>query len=241
MESGGTLWRSPPIIACIDEPAGACRFPTESPPGTIRLRCAIGHASRSGSRTRPLGRRPRCPRPSRCGPTWAERIAIRAIQRLKNLALTLLIAAGLGTSAGAPRSDRPEDSARRAHPIILDRAPDHSLLGLSGPESLFLPANRGSNPRNGQNEPLNGRAAQNLPDRPIGVAHRSDHSRGPSGPRVDPPSGARPFTEPPHGRAIEAPARPRRGQSSAARADALTSRNPGIRPGQVEIPARSGH
>ncbi len=92
----------------------------------------------------------------RCSPERAERIAIRGIQWLAQLGLALLIIASLGTIAGAPASDRPEDSPRRAHPVILDEAPGHAVPIFSGPKSLFLPLNPPSDSRNGRNEPKDG-------------------------------------------------------------------------------------
>ena len=82
----------------------------------------------------------------RCSPEKAERIAIRAIRWLAEMGLALLIAACLGTTAGAPASDRPEDSALQMHPVILDGAPDHPVPGHPGLESLFLPLESGLQP-----------------------------------------------------------------------------------------------
>ncbi len=131
------------------------------------------------------------PKGRRCSPERAERIAIRGIQWLAQLGLAVLIIAWLGTIAGVPVSDRPEDSPRRAHPVIIDDATDHPLPGQPGPESLFLPVNRASDPRNGQNEPKDGEVAQILPAALPDVIHPSDRSRGPPGTRGDPSSADR--------------------------------------------------
>ncbi len=138
----------------------------------------------------------------RCSPERAERIAIRGIQWLAELGLALLIIASLGTIAGAPASDRPEDSARSAQPVILD-APDHPSPGHPGPECAFLPLNRPSPPRNEQNEPKDGGFVRILRPGPFRVIHAFDLSRGPPAARGDPSSTARPFSEPPPVRASE--------------------------------------
>ncbi len=127
----------------------------------------------------------------RCSQEKAERIAIRAIKWLADLGLALLIIASLGTTAGAPSSDRSEDSARRAQPVILDGVPDHPAPGLPGSESLFLPVNRASHPRKRQNEAKDGEVAQILTATPPRVVHPSDQSRGPPGTRGDPSSADR--------------------------------------------------
>jgi hypothetical protein len=128
----------------------------------------------------------------RCSPEKAERIAIRAIRWLAELGLALLIAASLGTTAGAPASDRPEDSARPMQPVILDVAPDHPVPGLSGEQSLPTPLNRAFRPRNRQIEAKHGEIAQILPASPPQVVHPPDLSRGPPGARGDPSSADRP-------------------------------------------------
>ena len=144
----------------------------------------------------------------RCSPERAEKIAIRAIEWLAQIGLALLLAASLGTIAAAPSSDRPEDSPRRAHPIILDDATDHPLQGHPGPESPFLPLNRASHPRNGQNEAKDGEVAQVVMARPTRVVHRTDRSRGPPGAGFAPPSAARPGSVAPDRRAVAAPRAP---------------------------------
>jgi hypothetical protein len=142
----------------------------------------------------------------RCSPEKAERIAIRAIQWLKDLGLALLILASLGTTAGAPASDRPEASARRAQPVlILDGAPGYPVPGLCGPESPFISLNGASEPQNGQNEPKDGEVAQIVPTVSRSVVQRSDRSRGPPGAGFDPPSAALPDSEAPDRRAVAAP------------------------------------
>ncbi len=138
----------------------------------------------------------------RCSPERAEKIAIRGIEWLAQIGLALLIAASLGTIAAAPSSDRPEDSPRRAHPIILDDATDHPLPDQPGPESLFLPMNRASDPRNGQNEPKDGEVVQVVL---APIVRRTDRSRGPPGAGIDPSSADRPSSEP----AAAGPLRPR--------------------------------
>jgi hypothetical protein len=127
-------------------------------------------------------------KPSRCSEESPERIAIGAMEWQAKLGPVLLIAASLWMTAGAPRPDRPEDSPVRAQTIILDDAPDHPFPGLPASEWPFLPANRGFDPRNGQNEPKDGEVAQDLPTR---VVHRSDRSRGSPGSPFDPSSADR--------------------------------------------------
>ncbi len=175
----------------------------------------------------------------RCSPERAERIVIRGIQWLAQLGLALLIIASLGTIAGAPSSDRPEDSPQRAHPIILDDATDHPLPRHPGPESPFLPLNRASHPRNGQNEPKDGEIAQVVPARPTRVVHRTDRSRGPPGAGFDPLSAARPGSGAPDRRAVAAPRAPAVDGPSrqGGRADVTTA---GVLPGPVAILATSG-
>jgi hypothetical protein len=57
--SGGTLWETWHSMGiafhhCVHQPASrSTPIPCRIPPGTIRLRCASGRASRSGSRTGP--------------------------------------------------------------------------------------------------------------------------------------------------------------------------------------------
>ncbi len=151
----------------------------------------------------------------------------------------VLIIASLGTTAGAPSSDRSEDSARRAQPVILDYAPGHPVPGLAGPESLILPLNRVSNPRKKQNEAKAGEIAQVMPARPPRVVHPSDRSRGPPGPAFDPSSAARYGSEASEGRAVAAPrALDRDGPSRrVGRADVSTA---GFLPDPSEKLATSG-
>jgi hypothetical protein len=143
-------------------------------------------------------------RPRKCSPERAEKIAIRAIQWLKDLGLVLLIAAAVWTSAGAPKSGRPEDSARRAQPVILD-APDHPLPGHPGPEWGSTPLNRASDPRNEQNEAKTGEIARILPAARPQILRLSDRSRGPPGARGDPSLPARHGSQPPDRRAVAVP------------------------------------
>ena len=145
----------------------------------------------------------------RCSQEKAERIAIRAIKWLAELGLALLIIASLGTTAGAPSSDRPEDSARRAQPVILDGAPDHPVPGLPGSESLFLPLNRASHPRKKQNEAKDGEVARFCRLAPPQIAHRSDRSRGPPGARLRPLTVRSSRLRAPRSPSCRGPARPR--------------------------------
>ncbi len=144
-------------------------------------------------------------KPRRCSQEKAERIAIRAIKWLADLGLAVLIIASLGTTAGAPSSDRPEDSARRAHPVILDGVPDHPVPGHPGSELLFLPVDRASNPRKGQNEAKAGEVAQIMPAVPPQIVHPSDRSRGPPRTGFAPISVAPPGSDPPDRLEVAAP------------------------------------
>ncbi len=129
-------------------------------------------------------------KPSRLGQKRKEEIAIKAIQWLAKLGLLVLIAASLGILAGAPRSRRAEDSTRLAPPILLDDAPDHPVPGHLGSETPSLAWNRGSEPRNGQNEAKDGEVARIVPAALLRGSDRSDRSRGPPGARGDPSSAA---------------------------------------------------
>ncbi len=178
------------------------------------------------------------PKGRRCSPERAERIAIRGIQWLAQLGLALLIIAWLGTIAVAPVSDRPEDSARRAQPVILDEAPGHPVPGLSSPASPFLPLNQPSHPRNGQNEPKDGEVAQVVLVRRTRVVHRSDRPRGPPGARGDPSSAACPGSETPDRRAVATP-RALDGAGPSCQGGAHDVSTAGFLPGPVAILATS--
>ncbi len=132
------------------------------------------------------------PKGRRCSPERAEKIAIRAIEWLAKLGLALLLAASLVTTAGRRRRIGPRTPRAAAHPVILDEAPGHPVPIFSGPESLFLPLNRPSDPRNRQNEPKDGEVAQIVQAPLPRVVHRSDRSRGPPGARGDPSSALTP-------------------------------------------------
>jgi hypothetical protein len=175
----------------------------------------------------------------RCSPERAEKIAIRGIEWLTQLGLALLIIAALGTTAGAPSSDRPEDSLRRSYAVIPDDSPRPPLPAVPGPESPFLPLNRASHPRNGQNEPKNGEVAQVVLAPLPRVVHSSDQSRGPPGARGDPSSAARSGSAPSDRRAVAAPRAFDGGGPSrqGGRADVTTA---GFLPGPVTILATSG-